>query len=146
MLSMKDDPDLRDSLRALKEAFPQQASPSTEQHLLARFRERQGRSRRWAYTIAAAAAVICVLLLFLGRGRREGRSHQQTSGGTAEFIALPYADSGVPLEQPVIVRMDIPVSELGSFGVQSVPSGRERVKADLLVGQDGVARAVRFVQ
>jgi hypothetical protein len=67
----------------------------------------------------------------------------QTSG----FITLPYAQSGVPLEQPVIVRVDIPVSELGMMGVRVTPSRvKERVRADLLIGQDGVARAVRVVE
>ena len=65
----------------------------------------------------------------------------------SEFIALPYAQSEVPLEQPVIVRVHIPVSELGVMGVPFAPAtGGERIKADLLVGQDGVARAVRLVQ
>jgi len=63
------------------------------------------------------------------------------------FIALPYSQSEVPLEQPVIVRVRIPVSELGAMGVRSASmSAGESVNADLLVGQDGVARAVRLVQ
>jgi hypothetical protein len=62
------------------------------------------------------------------------------------FIALPYAQSDVPLEQPVIVRVQIPASQLGGMGM---PLGHlaaeEKVNADLLVGQDGIARAVRVV-
>jgi hypothetical protein len=63
------------------------------------------------------------------------------------FITLPYGQSGVPLEQPVIVRIDIPVSQLGAIGAPVNPrTAKGMVTADLLIGQDGVARAVRFVE
>jgi hypothetical protein len=65
----------------------------------------------------------------------------------SEFIALPYAQSEVPLEQPVIVRVQIPVSELSGMGMPFASvTARENVDADLLVGQDGVARGVRLVE
>jgi hypothetical protein len=69
-----------------------------------------------------------------------------------EFVALPYSQSGVPLENPVIVHMTLGRSELGALGVSAAVvnareiGGTEKIHADLLVGQDGVARAVRFVQ
>jgi hypothetical protein len=60
---------------------------------------------------------------------------------------LPYAQSDVPMEQAVIVRIKISASELGAIGMplSGVPRGGN-VSADLLVGQDGVARAVRLVE
>jgi hypothetical protein len=65
----------------------------------------------------------------------------------SEFIALPYAQSEVPLEQPVIVRVQIPALELGGMGMPLAPiAGKEKVSADLLIGQDGIARAVRVVE
>jgi hypothetical protein len=42
--------------------------------------------------------------------------------------------------------MSLPVSALPSFGVDISPaSGNQPVEADLLVGQDGLARAIRLV-
>lgn len=63
------------------------------------------------------------------------------------FVALPYAQSGVPLEQAVIVRVQLHSGELRMLGMPApVARAGERMSADLLVGQDGIARAVRLVQ
>jgi hypothetical protein len=49
------------------------------------------------------------------------------------------------MESGSLVRMNVPVSMLPSLGVMP-PSGRATsVRADLIVGQDGVARAIRLV-
>jgi hypothetical protein len=74
-------------------------------------------------------------------------AHDKYSAATAGFIALPYAQSGVPLEEAVIVRVNLQPSEWGSLGVPGpLPHTNGKISADLLVGQDGVARAVRLVQ
>ena len=64
-----------------------------------------------------------------------------------EFIPLrpvPAWDDTVPAQ---VVRVRVPRSELGRFGLafpgQFVDG---TVRADVLVGQDGMARAVRFVR
>jgi hypothetical protein len=50
------------------------------------------------------------------------------------------------MEQPVIVRVQIPASQLGGMGIPFAHvAAEEKVNADLLVGQDGIARAVRLV-
>lgn len=63
------------------------------------------------------------------------------------FIAL---DSGRGLARPdslQLVRVELPRSALVSFGLpMNVERADERIKADLLVGDDGVARAIRFVR
>jgi hypothetical protein len=63
------------------------------------------------------------------------------------FIAL---DSGRGLARPdslQLVRVELPRSALMSFGLpMNVERADERIKADLLVGDDGVARAIRFVR
>jgi len=45
------------------------------------------------------------------------------------------------------VRVELPRSALASFGmpVGAEPAGG-RVKADVLLGEDGVARAIRFIR
>jgi hypothetical protein len=140
---------MREELRELARALPRDAGPGVEAVVLKAFRARRRRDRRpWFY--AAAAALLACGLYAAGwaSGHRQGivsaeRGYEAMPVG---FVALPYSQSGVPLENPVIVRMDIKVSELGAFGVQAnATGGVERVRADLLVGQDGVARAVRFV-
>jgi energy-converting hydrogenase Eha subunit F len=142
--------DVKDCLRALAEAVQQDAGPSVEQRLLVRFRERRDNQRRRKYLACLAASLVAAAGLYLAvlhyRSAIQSvprEEDNQISG----FISLPYAQSGVPLEQPVIVRVDIPVSELGMMGLRVAPTGmKEKVRADLLIGQDGVARAVRVVE
>jgi hypothetical protein len=66
---------------------------------------------------------------------------------TLEFTMLPGAAALPAFESGHIVRMELPVSALPSYGVEIVPdaAGTE-VTADLLVGQDGLARGIRLVQ
>jgi hypothetical protein len=46
-----------------------------------------------------------------------------------------------------MVRVELPRSALVSFGLpMNVERADERIKADVLVGDDGVARAIRFVR
>ncbi len=63
------------------------------------------------------------------------------------FIALPYSQSGVPIESIVILRVRLRPADLVPMGV-AVPAAASpaEITADLLVGQDGVPRAIRFVQ
>jgi hypothetical protein len=62
------------------------------------------------------------------------------------FIALPYGESGVPLERGVVIRMELRSIDLDQFGVPpSLRPKSERVRAEFLIGQDGMARAVRFL-
>jgi hypothetical protein len=63
-----------------------------------------------------------------------------------EFMPIPSA-AGLPaLESGRIIRMELPMSALPAYGVEVVPAGlRSSVEADLLVGQDGQARAIRLV-
>jgi hypothetical protein len=62
------------------------------------------------------------------------------------FVSLPSA-AGLPvLESGRIVRVELPVSMLPDYGINVEPDGVTRVvEADVLVGQDGQPRAIRFV-
>lgn len=61
-----------------------------------------------------------------------------------DFIALSYArdpDSGL------IVRVKVPISMMVSLGlVTSVKSPSEMIDAEVLVGDDGLSRAIRFIR
>src|SRR6185369_8492908 len=61
------------------------------------------------------------------------------------FVALP-GTAGLPaFESGEIVRMDVPVASLPAYGIDISSGGDRPVEADILIGQDGVARAIRLV-
>jgi hypothetical protein len=66
--------------------------------------------------------------------------------GVQEFIALPYAPPLSSLDRGQVMRVRLPRQSLRSLGIP-VNEERmfERVPADLLMGEDGLARAIRFV-
>ena len=61
-----------------------------------------------------------------------------------DFVPWPGAIALPPLESGAFVRIDLPASVLPSLGVQPPPHPGV-VQADILVGQDGFARAIRLV-
>jgi hypothetical protein len=63
-----------------------------------------------------------------------------------EFFPLTY--SNVPARGGYVVRMQVPRSALASFGATAFASDTPSadVLADVVIGNDGLARAVRFVQ
>jgi hypothetical protein len=65
--------------------------------------------------------------------------------GDSGFIALPAAIGLPDFESGVIVRMELPQAALPAYGVEIVPQSKSPVEADLLIGQDGKARAIRLV-
>jgi hypothetical protein len=63
------------------------------------------------------------------------------------FVALPEAIGLPDFESGEIVRLEIPLPSLPSYGIAIPPDARGTpVQADLLVGQDGQARAIRLVR
>jgi hypothetical protein len=140
---MKEDLDLVDSLRRLASAQPREASPQVERNLVAAFRARQPRKVAvWIYA-AAACVIVALGVMFLHKPRTAVVYAYDAPG----FIALPYAQSGVPLESVVVIRVHMRPSQLSSMGV-AVPAAAStaQLTADIMVGQDGVARAVRLVE
>jgi hypothetical protein len=62
------------------------------------------------------------------------------------FYPLVEEDELVRLESGQVVRVEVPVSTLIALGLPISAESRNRsVQADLLVGQDGLARAIRFL-
>jgi hypothetical protein len=62
------------------------------------------------------------------------------------FVELPGAAALPAFESGAIVRMELPVASLPSYGVDISTGGASHpVEADVLVGQDGRARAIRLV-
>ena len=62
------------------------------------------------------------------------------------FIAIPYTLPLEPYERADVMRMDLPVSALIAAGLpMSMMDPGARVQTDVLVGQDGRARAIRLI-
>lgn len=64
-----------------------------------------------------------------------------------EFMPLGNADYSASVDAGQVVRVELPRSALASIGLPvSADRASERIKADVLVGEDGLARAIRFVR
>lgn len=64
-----------------------------------------------------------------------------------DFMPLTYGAALNPNEGGQLVRVELPRSALASLGLPvNVERSEERVKADVLLGHDGLARAIRFVR
>lgn len=63
-----------------------------------------------------------------------------------EFIALPYGDDALIRERATVMRVEMPRSAMRLVGFPVAEErANEKVMADVLLGPDGLARAVRFV-
>jgi hypothetical protein len=139
--------ELKQRLNELAESSPREASLETQQRLLEIFHLRR-RKRAWTYWAAMAASVAiggASYLLWHDHERKIAAKAESSYVGAPGFLALPYAQSDVPLEHAVVVRVTLAPAEASAWGVPVDPGRRTNVSADLLIGQDGMARAVRFV-
>lgn len=121
------------------------ASPGVEARLRAEVRK-IARAHRIATLKACAAAAVLALAVAVPVWQLAIDEPPVAAGGevATEFLALRY--SNVPLSNGHVVRMEVPEAAMTSFGLQPFGGGaRETVLADVLVGEDGLARAVRFV-
>jgi hypothetical protein len=64
-----------------------------------------------------------------------------------DFIPLSYGGVQKPMESGEVVRLEMPRSALIAFGLPvNVEHADTPVKAELLLGEDGMARAIRFLR
>lgn len=64
-----------------------------------------------------------------------------------DFIPVNYSGAQPPLDGGQVVRVKMPRAALASFGLPvNAERSHEPIKADVLYGADGLARAVRFVR
>jgi hypothetical protein len=64
-----------------------------------------------------------------------------------EFIPLTNREALAQMDGGQIMRVELPRSALMSFGLpMDMERATERIKADVVVGNDGLARAIRFVR
>jgi hypothetical protein len=136
----------------------QGASPAVE----ARLREEVRRlavARRPRPMVALAIAASLILLvaasIVLVRQLGAGTSPSETSiadAGAGETLTdfVPLGYHAVPTESTHIVRLEVSRKVLASFGLLAMdapdPSESGTFLADVIIGDDGIARAVRFVR
>ena len=88
-----------------------------------------------------------VVLSAAPKPRSIRRVHARPAVAALSFYELPSASELPPVENAMVVRVQLPMSSLRLMGFTiSEESSAERIQADVLVGQDGLARGVRFVQ
>ena len=79
------------------------------------------------------------------RPLRRAPAGPETLTGLNEFVALPAAVALPDFESGRIVRVEIPLAMLPAYGLHISPDAMPAaVKADFLVGQDGLPRAIRL--
>jgi hypothetical protein len=115
-------------------------------------RERQ-RKRRSSWLFASGTIAATLMAALLAQHERTVRPQAPSAPVTEEtqdpqqpFVALPYLTPPAPYERIQVVRMEVPVAALIAAGLP-MPGANPgaRVDADVAVGQDGRARAVRLV-
>jgi hypothetical protein len=147
------DRDLLGALRRLaEETIVPPADPAREAALLTAFdsaRQQPPRSHGtwwWMAGLATAAALLIGAGIEPYRGRPGNvdllPSHLVVVG---EFVPWPGARDLPPLESGELLRVDLPVSMLPALGMAPPATHGTQVKADVIIGQDGLARAVRLV-
>jgi hypothetical protein len=74
-------------------------------------------------------------------------AYARDSEYATDFFPLAYGGDQKPMESGEVIRVQMPRSALIAFGLPvNVERADVPVKADLLVGEDGLARAIRFVR
>jgi hypothetical protein len=161
-----EDLDLALALRRLDDASePPPIDPRREAALLAAFDAAQHQIPRrrpyWGMAGLAAAAALLIAVALPVRAGRHGspidgmatrmplpsssRGVQPEPLPPMEFVLVPGAAALPPMESGSLVRMEIPVSMLPSLGLTPPAASVTAVRADVIVGQDGLKRAVRLV-
>jgi hypothetical protein len=150
-----ENPGLDRALRSLRDADAVEAtSPAVEQRLRAEVRQIARARRRRSYAVMAGIAAAIVITAIPVRRMFLEPPPAATSAADAapaevvtEFFPLIY--SSVPTTTGHLVRLDVPRTALASFGLAEPPLAgtvSDTIPADVLVGDDGLARAVRFVR
>jgi hypothetical protein len=126
--------------------------PDREKALLAAFdahwAQPRPRPARWSLGTAAAlaAAIIALNWLVVSNTPQIDRVADETAFDMTGFVPWPGAEAWPRFESGSLVRVDLPVSALVALGLPLPSSTDSTVQADIVVGQDGFARAVRVVQ
>jgi len=128
-------------------------------------RHRRGGMRSWTWGLTAAATVVLAVVA----GYLAGGASKKTAAGTSatgyqtvsftgsdtlstdasalstdDFIAVPYTPPLAPGEMVRVVHANLYPEALASMGVDVDPASTGRLPADVVIGEDGLPRAVRL--
>jgi hypothetical protein len=152
-MSARDD-EVRQALARLREADAAREAPaSLETRLAAALRaERTAASRRrpgglGLAALAAALVVAAAVALVSRRPESPPPDAQRATDPGAEFAPLVYGEPLEGADALHLTRVRVPRRALASFGWALAEGDDDGppVEAEVLVGQDGLARGIRFV-
>ena len=162
---------MNELLKALADSDREREAPAAvELRLRSAFRRKYARPK-WPYFAMAAAAAVALFFIVRPKPpvppqviagvavkpsipeiaevqpvvRKVTRRRPQPREVTTEFY--PLIEDAPPFERGELLRVSLPASAMRSVGLP-VNEDRlgETVQADVLVGQEGLARAIRFVR
>lgn len=116
--------------------------PDARERLAASLESRDIRRRAIHWTPAAVAAIAAALALVLITPQNKASAVNREP---ARFVEIPYLPPLDPHENATIVRMNIRVATLIAVGYRVTADPDAIVPADVLVGEDGRAHAVRVL-
>lgn len=143
---------LREAIQAAREVGrDHRASEFRRGQLMRQFDQVHGKRNRWRLIPIAAAAAILLAALSVSHPRFTGTGPSGSEVASAvqedmsdEFVPVPYTAPLAQGERTEVVRTELSSAALGRMGI-SAPVLEDPVPADVLLGQDGVPRAVRFL-
>jgi anti-sigma factor RsiW len=104
-----------------------------------------GRRIQIAAAIAACLVLTVSAVLVMSRQPKRSAVVQPPMAGDV-FISLPYSDDNLSGEGAVVLQVEIPRSAVALAGMPVVDGpANGRVRAEVMVGADGLARAIRFL-
>ncbi|MEZ5365264.1 MAG: hypothetical protein R2748_23780 [Bryobacterales bacterium] len=146
-----DHQELQSELRRLAGSLGE-PRPELEQQLLQRFRQSSAKRRRpqpWVWAAAAVLALGVAIGAWLARREPPQKASPQSlrprTHPAGTFLLLDYGRPTNEITAGRLVRVTLPPSAAAWFGLPVDPAAHEGIEADVLLGDDGVAQAVRFV-
>jgi len=125
------------------------APGEVERAVLAEFDQVKRRKRGRVWIAAAGAIAASVTAVWFARYRPVEKPVAPTAleNETQQpFVPIPYVLPPDPYERVEVVRMKMPVAALVAAGFQMQTADQSaEAEADVMVGQDGRARAVRLI-
>jgi len=139
------DPQLRPAMRNLAERIAAVEPPAgLEAAVMEEFDRAQRRRRAAPRTLALCGALAASLLV--GAMLLHPTPKAAAPAESQAFYPIPYTPPLEPYERVLVVQQQVPVTELIAAGFRvpaTDPAGT--VRADVIVSQDGRARAIRPV-
>lgn len=150
------------SLRALAaDDAADGASAAVQIRLLGEVRQLRRARRRSIMKMSLLATALCIAIAVpighlathdIQSGSSSSASQHVPALANGEMVTafFPLRYSTIPVSGGRLVRLEVPRHAVRAFGVETTESTLERasstILADVFVGDDGLARAVRFVR